>query len=139
MSAPGDDRDLHGLFEALRDEDAKSAPAFGPLFEDARRRQAPRPRAVRAFAWAAGVAGVALAAVLVFRPVSHELSDEDALAMARALSSWSASTDTLASLSGVQIPGTVPGLELTSIALPEEAAADAAASPDPTVQQRRNP
>ena len=134
MTAPGDDRDLREMFDALRDEDANRTPAFGALLAEARVRQAPRPRAVRRLALAAGVAGVAIAAILVFRPASREISDDEALAMAQTLASWSAPTDTLASLSGVQIPGTVPGLELTSIALPEETATDAAASPEPTLQ-----
>jgi len=115
MSA--DDRDLRGRFAALRDEDAAGAPPFRAA------RARPRERRVPFALAAVGLAAVVIVALLVATGPRRPLSDDAAIAQARALSTWTAPTDDFLRLSGLEIPNSVPNLSLTSLALPESTTA----------------
>lgn len=119
MSAPDDDRNLRSLFERLRDEDRRAAPDLATILS--RTAPATSRRGLR-LAWVGGVAAVAaLALILVLRPVgtAGDLSTDEALAMAQALSSWTPPSDGIYDVSGLTVLNGVPSLELTSLALPE--------------------
>jgi len=113
-----DDRDLRERFTALRDEDTAGAP---PLSRVLRGREADPPaRPARWISVAALVTAAALtAAVLVLRPRGAEPSIEEAIAQAQSISSWTAPTDEWLTLSGLEIPNSVPSLSLSSVTLPE--------------------
>ena len=108
-----DDRDLRSRFADLRGEDAAGAPAFGAV-----RSRRPEKRLPFALA-AAGLAAVAVIALYLASGSRRSLSDDAALAQARALTGWTAPTDDFLELSGLEIPNSVPNLSLTSLALPE--------------------
>ena len=108
-----DDRDLRSRFAALRDDDAAGAPSFGSV-----RSRGPAIRLPLAL----GAVGLTVAVVVGLYVASvgrRPLSDDAALAQARALSGWTAPTDDFLELSGLEIPNSVPNLSLTSLALPE--------------------
>jgi len=134
MIPPDDDRDLRDHFASLREENGSAAPEFGRLVDEARGRPARPSTTGRRLAWAATTATVALAAILVLRPSRgpEEPSLNDAIAMARAISSWIPPTDVFVEISGVKAPEGVPGLEFTSLALPGTLAPEAADSHNPT-------
>jgi hypothetical protein len=114
-----DDRDLRARFAALRNEDAAGAP---PLLRVLRGRDAtPLARTPRWFPVAALVTAAALTAVvLVLKSRGAEPTIEEAIAQAASISSWTAPTDDWLTLSGLEIPNTVPSLSLSSVTLPEE-------------------
>jgi len=116
--SPNDDRDLRERFAELRDADAASAPAFSGLLRgrtpDSRTR---RFRVVPVAVLAA--AAIVTAVVLVPLRRGGDRSIESAIAQAKSLSSWTAPTDAWLTLSGLEIPSSVPSLSLSSVALPE--------------------
>lgn len=65
-----DDNDLRALFAAMRDEDARQAPAFDPFWDEAAARADRRRRTVwMRYAAAAGLlVGLAFTAMLVLQP-----------------------------------------------------------------------
>lgn len=98
------DRDLQERFDALREADAASAPAFDDLVDNARRAAAAPARAPRASvrAWAAVGALAAAIVVTVVLLAGHRPSHQDlqtAIAQAKEMSSWSAPTDTFLDVS----------------------------------------
>jgi len=110
-----DYRDLRERFAALRDEDAAGAPPIARVL------CGPAARPVRWVPVAALVTAAAMtAAVLVLRSRGAEPSIEEAIAQARSISSWTAPTDEWLTLSGLEIPNSVPSLSLSSVALPDE-------------------
>jgi hypothetical protein len=113
-----DDRDLRLRFEALRDADAASTPAMERVL---RGHTVPAPS--RRALWAPLAALLALAsitAVVVMRaPLGAAPSMDAVVAQARSLSSWTAPTDDFLTLSGLEIPNSVPSLSLSSVALPD--------------------
>jgi len=110
-----DDQDLRKRFAALRDEDAAGAPPMARVL------QGPAVRPVRWVPVAALVTAAALtAAVLVLKPRGAEPTIEEAIAQAQSISSWTAPTDEWLTLSGLEIPNSVPSLSLSSVTLPEE-------------------
>lgn len=113
-----DDRDLRERFAVLRHEDAAGAP---PLTRVLRGRAA-RPDA-RPFRWipvaVLGTAAVLTTVVLVNTPRRAELSIDEAIAEAQSIESWTAPTDEWLTLSGLEIPNSVPSLTFSSVALPE--------------------
>ena len=115
---PKDDRDFRERFAALRDEDAASAPPFsGVLYGRRMSSPARRSRLIPVAVLAA--AAVVTAVVLVEPPRRGDGSIEAVIAQAKALSSWTAPTDALLTLSGLEIPNAVPSLSLSSVTLPE--------------------
>lgn len=113
MTPPGD-RDLVERFAALRATDARGAPSFGAV-----RRGRPSPARTPWLA-AAALAGAAVvtAVVIVRAPLESTPSLDDAIAEAKALSSWTAPTDTLLTVSDLSIPSSLPSLAPASVALP---------------------
>ena len=113
-----DDRDLSERFAALRDEDAAGAP---PLSSVLRGRQA-KPAALP-FRWvpaaALATAAAISAIVLVLNPRGAKPSLDEAIAQAQSISSWTAPTDEWLTLSGLEIPNSVPSLSSSSVTLPE--------------------
>jgi hypothetical protein len=114
-----DDRDLRERFAELRDEDAAGAPAISRVLRGVE--ASPTARPVRFIPVAALVLAAALtAAVLVLKPRGSEPTIEEAIAQAQSMSSWTAATDEWLTLSGLEIPNTVPSLSLSSVTLPDE-------------------
>jgi len=115
---PGDDRDLRERFAALRDEDAANAPSLMAVL----RGRTIGPGAVRS-RWipvAALASAAAVATAVLLRPGGrHETSLDEAIAQAQSISSWTAPTDAWLTLSGFEIPDSVPSLSLSSVTLPE--------------------
>ena len=113
-----DDRELRERFAALRDDDEASAPAF---FDLLRRETASAPARGRRFLSVVmlGAAAVVAAVVLVALPRGGDRSIQAAIAQAESLSSWTAPTDSWLTLSGLEIPSSVPSLSLSSVTLPE--------------------
>jgi hypothetical protein len=118
---PSDDRELRERFAALRDEDAAGAPAFSEVLRG--RTTSPATRRSRLIPVAVlAAAAVVTAVVLVKPPGRGDGSIDAAIAQAKSLSSWSAPTDAWLTLSGLEIPNTVPSLSLSSVTLPEASA-----------------
>ncbi len=114
-----DDRDLRESFAALRDEDAAGTPPFSRLLRGGAAQ--PTARLVRWIPVAALAAVAAVTAVsLLSVPRGAQLSIEEAITQAQSLSSWTAPTDEWLTLSGLEIPDSVPSLSLSSVTLPEE-------------------
>lgn len=116
------DRDLREAFESVREDDRRRAPAF----DDVVTAKAP-PNAAPA-AWALVATACALAiAIVAWRGLGRpaEPSLEDSLAMATAISSWSAPTDEFAALTGAGIREGIPDLTFSTLTLPELPADDA--------------
>jgi hypothetical protein len=127
---PHDERELREHFAALRDEDAASAPAFPGVL----RRKAPSSPARRVRFVSIVVLGAAAAAtafLLVVLPRGPDRSIEAAIAQAKSLSSWTAPTDRWLTLSGLEIPDSVPSLSLSSVTLPETSAPSTTAGESP--------
>ena len=126
MTPNGDDRDLRPLFEAQREADRRAMPPFASLAGGGTNADASRT-AWTPVRWAlAGAAAVALAALLLRpAPVPPEPTLDEALEMARAISSWSAPTDALPDLSGAGIREGVPTMRIDAFLLPELPATDA--------------
>ena len=113
-----DDRDLRERFAALRDEDAAGAPPLSRVLRV--RTVRPPARPARWIPVAALVTAAALTAVvLVLKSRGAEPSIEEAIAQAQSISSWTAPTDEWLTLSGLEIPNSVPSLSLSSVTLPE--------------------
>ena len=115
---PKDERELREQFVALRDEDAASAPSFsgvlrGRTTASSARRSRLIPGAVLA------TAAIVTAVVLAVLPRGADRSLDAAIAQAKSLSSWNAPTDDWLTLSGLEIPNSVPSLSLSSVTLPE--------------------
>jgi hypothetical protein len=114
-----DDRDLRERFAALRDEDAAGAPPLSRVLRG--RTVRPPARPARWIPVAALVTAAAITVVvLVMTPRGAEPSIEEAIARAQSISSWTAPTDEWLTLSGLEIPDSVPSLSLSSVTLPEE-------------------
>ncbi len=114
----GDDPDLREWFEALRDADAANPPALERVLRDraVTGPSHPGPRApVAALAALAAVTAV----VLMSSPFGTAPTVDDALAQAESLSTWTAATDEFLTVSGLEIPDSVPSLSLSSFALPD--------------------
>ncbi len=113
-----DDRDLRERFAALRDEDAAGAPPLTRVLRGRAARSDARP-----FRWipvaVLGTAAVLTTVVLVNTPRRAELSIDEAIAEAQSIESWTAPTDEWLTLSGLEIPNSVPSLTFSSVALPE--------------------
>jgi hypothetical protein len=110
-----DNRDLRERFAALRDEDAAGAPSMASVL------RGPTARPVRWVPVAVLVTAAAMtAAVLVLRPPGPGPSNEEAVAQAQSISDWTAPTDEWLTLSGLEIPNSVPSLSLSSVTLPDE-------------------
>ncbi len=113
-----DDSDLRERFAVLRHEDAAGAPPLARVL----RGRAARPDA-RPFRWipvaVLGTAAVLTTVVLVNTPRRAELSIDEAIAEAQSIESWTAPTDEWLTLSGLEIPNSVPSLTFSSVALPE--------------------
>jgi len=112
-----DDRELREQFAALRDEDAGSAPSLARVLRGAAVAPPSRPSRTIAIAVLATVAVVTVA--LIVTPRRVEPSIEVAIAQAQSLSSWTAPTDAWLTLSGLEIPDSVPSLSPSSVTLPE--------------------
>jgi hypothetical protein len=113
-----DDRELRRRFTALREHDAESAPGFSDLLRrESARAQARRIRAVPIAVLGAAAIASAVAIVLWNRGVDRSL--DAAIEQAKALSSWTAPTDPWLTVSGLEIPNSVPTLSLSSVTLPE--------------------
>jgi hypothetical protein len=115
------DRELRERFAALREDDAAGAPVFSELLRHRKASAAARrsrfvPVAVL------GAAAVVAAVVLVALPRRADRSIDAAIAQAKSLSSWTAPTDSWMTLSGLEIPDSVPSLTLSSVTLPESSA-----------------
>jgi hypothetical protein len=121
MSA-NDDRDLRERFAALRDEDVSSATPFARLLRGPA--CVPPVRSVPFVPVAALAAAAAITAVaLVAMPRRAGSSIEAAIAQSQSISSWTAPTDTWLTLSGLEIPDSVPSLSPSSVTLPEASTA----------------
>ena len=121
---PKNDRELLERFAALRDEDAASAPSFsGSLHGRTTRPPARRSRFIPVAMLATATAVTAV--VLAVLPRGTDRSIDDAIAQAKSLSSWTAPTDAWLTLSGLEIPNSVPSLSMSSVALPETSTATA--------------
>lgn len=100
----------------------KDAPPFDALWNEARRRVAVRPKPVVLFArraaWA-GLAAVVAVLVLVTMRREPQLSDQEALQIARNISSWNAPSDSWSSASYSATSKGVPDLAIESITLPD--------------------
>jgi hypothetical protein len=111
------DRDLQRAFAELRDVERKLLPEFGGLAAGP-----PRAGGRGRVRWVLiSGAAAALAAVVLFRPAGERPALDQALAMATALSSWTAPTDDLL---GLELPGSVlrgdiADLDLEALALPQ--------------------
>ena len=121
----GDDLDLRERFAALRAGDAANAPSLASLLRA--RTDGPGVSRARWIPVAALVSAAALTTVALLGPaVRYEPSPDDAIAQAQELGSWTAPTDEWLTLSGLEIPDSVPSLSLSSVTLPETST-DAAA------------
>jgi hypothetical protein len=113
-----DDRELRERFADLREEDAANAPVLSDLL--CRRRASAPARRFRFVPVAVlGAAAIVAAVVLVALPRGADRSIDAAIEQAKALSSWTAPTDSWLTLSGLEIPNSVPSLSLSSVTLPE--------------------
>ncbi len=113
-----DDRDLSERFAALRDEDAAGAPPLSSVLRGREVKPASLPSRwlpATALATAAAISAI----VLVLNPRGAEPSLDEAIAQAQSISSWTAPTDEWLTLSGLEIPNSVPSLSLSSVTLPE--------------------
>lgn len=120
MTSP-EDREIAERFAALRATDARLAPRF-----DALRRRPPAPARTPWPAAAALAAAVIVTAVVIVRaPLQRLPSLDDAIAQSKALTSWTAPTDALLTVSDLSIPSSVPSLTPVSVALPATATASA--------------
>jgi hypothetical protein len=119
---PKDDRDVRERFAALRDEDAASAPPFSGVLRG-RTMGSPLPRSRLIPVTVLATAAIVTAVVLVAIPRGADLSIDAAIVQAKSLSSWTAPTDAWLTLSGLEIPNSVPSLSLSSVALPEASTA----------------
>ena len=117
-----DDRNLREKFAALRNEDAAGAPTLSSVL---RGREAIPPALPSRWLPVAALAAAAAvtAAVLVLNPRGAEPSLDEAIAQAQSISSWTAPTDEWLTLSGLEIPNSVPSLSLSSVTLPEASTA----------------
>lgn len=115
---PNDDRELRERYQALRDEDAASAPSFSGALRGRNGDFTARPSRFIPVAVLA-TAAVVTAVVLVRFPLGADPSVETAIAQAKSLSSWTAPTDDWMTLSCLEIPNAVPSLSLSSVTLPE--------------------
>jgi len=124
---PGDRDDdplLRDLFATLRREDQRAVPGFDRLLAEARGNARQAGRAHRGGWWlwagAGAVAAVVVAVVLarVPPPAPRPQSLDEALAMARAMDTWEAPTDSILEIALLKMPDTVPTLEYTSVPLP---------------------
>jgi len=117
-----DDRDLREEFAALRHEDAASAPPLSCVLRG--RTAAPPKHSSRLISIAALATAAAITAVvLVKTPRGSAPSIEEAIAQAQSISSWTAPTDAWLTLSGLEIPNSVPSISLSSVTLPQESTA----------------
>ena len=117
-----DDPDLRERFAALRDEDAASAPPLSRVLRGRTVGPPARPSRWIPVAMLATAAAIT-AVVLVKTPRGAEPSIEEAIAQAQSISSWTAPTDEWLTLSGLEIPNSVPSLSLSSVTLPEASTA----------------
>jgi hypothetical protein len=114
----GDDRDLRERFAALRDEDAASVPSLATVLHG--RTGRPRTSRVPWIPVAALASAAALTTVVLLAPGGrHETSLDEAIEQAQSIASWTAPTDAWLTLSGFEIPSSVPSLSLSSVTLPE--------------------
>lgn len=116
------DPDLERRFAAVRAEDAIGAPRYDEVRASAfvlgtRRRR--KTRAIWAAGAAASVAAAALAVTLLDRRSGGMTASLEEIAIAEELSSWSAPTDELYGLASLEIPDSVPGLDLGSAYVPD--------------------
>jgi hypothetical protein len=116
-----DDRELRVRFVALREHDAASAPHFSDVLLRFSARAPARRMRIAAIA-ALGAAAIVTAVALVARTRGVDRSLDAAIAQAQSLSSWTAPTDAWLTLSGLEIPNSVPTLSLSSVTLPETSA-----------------
>jgi hypothetical protein len=120
---PHDEPDLRERFAALRAEDAASAPSLSRVLSEAairpRRRSSPL---LTAALLATAAAFTVVALVTMIRRT--EPSIEVAIAQAQSLSAWTAPTDAWLTLSGFEIPDSVPSLSPSSVTLPEASTAE---------------
>ena len=124
-----DDLELRKRFAALRHEDAAHAPSLASVLRG--RTGAPAVRRARWIPVAALVSAAALTTVLLLGPaIRREPSLEEAIAQAQEFDSWTAPTDEWLTLSGLEIPDSVPSLSLSSVTLPGTST-DAASEGDP--------
>jgi hypothetical protein len=116
-----DDRELRVRFVALREHDAASAPDFSDVLLRLSASAPARRMRIAAIA-ALGAAAIVTAVALVARTRGVDRSLDAAIAQAQSLSSWTAPTDAWLTLSGLEIPNSVPTLSLSSVTLPETSA-----------------
>ena len=119
MSAPRDDRDLAAAFDALREEDRETAPAFRRMWDAAGRRaerRAPR-RWVPAASLAGAAAVVALAAYFL-RAGARPDSMDEAVVLAEQLDRWEAPSDAFVVTYDADLGDSVPSLDFESLDLP---------------------
>lgn len=125
MSERREDRELRELFSQVRDGDRQRAPSFESVWNRASRlANGPDPRRPPGLrpGWAVvGFVGVVALAVAVawIAPWDSPPSLDEEIALAQEMSTWEAPTDVLLRLSSLEVPSTVPSLEVTSIPLPE--------------------
>ena len=115
-----DDRELRDRFVALREHDAASAPGFSDLLRRRTSRAPARRMRIAPIAVLGAAAIVTAVALVTTRGVHRSL--DTAIAQAQSLSSWTAPTDAWLTLSGLEIPNSVPTLSLSSVTLPETSA-----------------
>ena len=114
-----DDRDLRERFTVLRDEDAAGAPPLSRVLRGREAKPPTRPSRWIPVAMLATAAAIT-AVVLVKTPRGAQPSIEEAIAQAQSISAWTAPTDEWLTLSGLEIPNSVPSLSLSSVTLPDE-------------------
>lgn len=116
-----DDRELRERFVALREHDAASAPGFSDLLRRRTSRAPARRMRIAPIAVLGAAAIVTVVALVMWTRGVHRSLDA-AIAQAQSLSSWTAPTDAWLTLSGLEIPNSVPTLSLSSVTLPETSA-----------------
>lgn len=135
MTENGDDRDLRDTFQALRREEADSAPVFRPVWDGAARAsRAQRSHVFPVFGWAAAAAAVTVIAgsAMLYRATSRltEPGNDRVLEeVVVPLAQWRAPTDFLLHTPGRDLFATIPRIGISATAdLINAAAGEAPAS-----------
>lgn len=119
---PEQDHDLETAHAALREQDARHAPSYRALRDAAVEEESRRMRGARTVwtvAAAAVLATIALTVVLVGGRSGGPADLAAEISMSRELSSWSAPTDAIWDLASLDIPDSVPGLDVGSGFVPD--------------------
>jgi len=134
MNGSRHDHDLEASLASLREDDGRRTPPYARVRDAALAGEAGRTRRVRA-AWtvaAAAVLGaVAVTVTLLDGRNGASVGLEPEIALASEMSAWSAPTDVLYELASLEIPDSVPGLDVGSGYVPDALSSDSRlAAPD---------